>query len=548
MRNRMTPERKPWYKDVRTWLAILGVAATGYAVKVGIDASGQKPEDQDNPRGSVTETNQIPPIVLDIEINFPDIHATEVPTLESTEELIVEETTEATAQVTPEATEVAELPTAGATHEVTPEPERTEQAPLVVELPTSEPEIFSTGMEPSLGMNSYLLNFPINSAADLIEYHNQVQQTNAELGRVSSDFLFDLILSGELDINAGRTVDTFGLDIPWNNLEGMEASVDTAFTQESLNASRTEFDFQPLVFAEGAFDHPAEHWNINPETGVQQFAYIAHDYDNAMTVAVLAAAGREELRIGSEAWSQLSQQERINRAMSLYTDWILRTRDTVEPNSIMRDVHDESGDTLFQLYFPTQGYRTRRIEAGDADTRNGQQSETFDYQCVRIEFQPENNVETPLNEFSRNGNFLFSATFDPRVNRDRVVMFDLSTAYVGLDLDSQYQEGDFINPMEPGCAPAPVVEVVTTPEAEVPPEEDIPTCEEQGNCETDTPTCEEENNCETEEPDKSNIGNQTNPDGETEPDPTGGQVIIDGEIDTDGDGEGDTPDNIGSGR
>lgn len=47
---------------------------------------------------------------------------------------------------------------------------------------------------------------------------------------------------------------------------------------------------------------------------------------------------------------------------------------------------------------------------------------------------------------------------------------------------------------------------------------------------------------------KDPVGDQVNLDGETESPPTGGEEIIDGEIDLDGDGVGDVEDNIGSGR
>lgn len=94
--------------------------------------------------------------------------------------------------------------------------------------------------------------------------------------------------------------------------------------------------------------------------------------------------------------------------------------------------------------------------------------------------------------------------------------------------------------------PAPVIEEKTSvPPPPPPPPPEEPTTEPPTSVPTSTPLPP------TVVPPtqiKDNPGDQVNLDGETESPPTGGEEIIDGEIDLDGDGVGDVEDNIGSGR
>ncbi len=389
--------------------------------------------------------------------------------------------------------------------------------------------IFPTGMETSPGFSSYLLNNPIHRAADLVSYKQMVQETYATKELVS-DFLFEQVLNGELDIIPGNTVEDFGHGFSeqlWLDLVPMEQRIDSTFTSESLSAARNEFEFQPLVFKDGAFEHPGALWNVDPETGVETFAYVAADYDNAQTVMVLAAAGRLENQMGSEAWSQLSQNEKTTQAVDLFRSWILETRESVAPGTPHRVITDENGKKLFELYFPEENgsFVTCRIEVQPGlDSRDDQEAGKFIREKVKIKFQPKNNLQANFFELSRNGDFLPIIIFDPATGQTRVEMWDLSTGFKFIPdgwqaPDGPFEESDLVMPMDscgvdqPSVAPITPQPTPGQPPIIPPPPE---TCEERGDCPPPPPKTPEKPK-----------GDGVNPDGEDEILPGGG--LIEGE-------------------
>lgn len=485
---------------------------------------GSQPEN--NPNRSVHQPDRragLPAAVGAVSVSSPDFadlsideviaSLTEEPAIEAIPKLTVE----------PTATPVAE-PTPAPTLE--PDEDEDESGSGG---DNPEPEIFPTGAETSHSFNSDLMDFDISTAADLQAYLDRVEATYQASGQVP-DFALYQALTGDLHINPGTKLEDFGLGVT----DGLRA--DLVRSEEVYNASLTEDG----TFRRDAFSNPEAAWY--EENGVRYFVQTADNYDELNRKMVWAAAGYNQHYADPETWANLSQQQKAQLGRSTYTSWILDTRDSAKPTDPQYVVTNEDGVELFQLYDPAY-FTTRRIQLSDRpDSRAGQIDDRFVYQCVRIQDPPgADDSAVAFSTFNRQGDYLLVIVDDGEEVRTEVFALDEEyqdrpeSYQVGLEPEDDQQPGDNINPMKPGCAPAAPAQPTPMPEspAIVPPPQTPPPEE------TPPPRST---------PEKSNPGNQTNLDGETQPDPEGGLVIIDGQIDTNSDGTGDSPDNIGSGR
>jgi hypothetical protein len=430
------------------------------------------------------------------------------------------------------------------------------------------------------GLMPFTLDQDMNSNATVAEVMNRIWEmyeaaTPQERRELEAQFMFEQILTGETTFENDRqlTVETLGLGFTpetVGNFSFMDAYARRYFTSASLNAAATNNEeITPLVFNGNPAENNYAQTVFFEEDGIDRTFLAFQQFDNVRALNVVAALDLlKEITLdnGQSAWNALSPSERMDFALSLSDLWFnQRITGPAEWGQLTFNVRTGNQTReLFSVVSDDEGFVACRVQADDnSDDREGQNLTT---QRVLITEQ-ENDFTAPFAEDSRYGNYAIALAIDTNTLSEVVgnlrggnlvntllnritstsgayEIIDLSTGHTAIPANYEFdgqpardaEEGDLVYLFRPCGRSTTQVEVIPTAAPQetpviivTPPSEETPP-----PTRTPEPTP-------TPEPEKDPIGDQTNPDGETQPDPTGG-VINDPEA------EQGSDTNPGSGR
>lgn len=416
--------------------------------------------------------------------------------------------------------------------------------------PTAVPMMIESEDTP-LGFNSAAVNIEFNTIQDVIEMFtrmdvspNSVQEENFLYRMYRADFVPNIDRMNPVtpeDAGMGHTeastADYAREQARYNSLLTRTSAADAEHTDQA----------EVVTFRSNIFENNDLETVYNLDGRYATSTLMQNQYDNLdpMGLVQIADALKMVTVDGERVWDLLSQEQRLDFALVVWEGWDSQREEGPIGSPVERPITfiNEDGEVEVLALTNTAGeagIRVRRVER----TQNGEDQaaeQRLTSECVIIIEQPNgDHTEIPLSEISRYEHVGSSVTFDlTAMNRiaenagsTREMLTELANAlihteaaYERLSLDTTYagfprsqtSEGDAVFLMRPGCAPirvtpeaTPVPEIVTpVPEVIVtntpPPEETPPP--------TSTPR-----------PEKDPIGDQSNPNGETNPDPTGGVI------------------------